>query len=77
MTSAFLFTPNLNSSLFVNAPTFVPYNFVSCERLVAVNTVVIVAVNVEIITKPTKIHTIPNNRAKNERGALSPYLRKW
>lgn len=75
MTSAFLFTPSRNSSLLASAPTLVPYNFTSFDKLLAVSTVVIVAVNVEIITRPTKIQAIPNTLAKKERGALSPYLR--
>ena len=74
LVSAFRFTPSLYSSLFSSTPTLVPYSFVSSERLLAVSIVVIVAVNVDIITKPTKIQTIPNSRAGKERGALSPYL---
>ena len=72
--SALRFTPSLNSSLLIKAPTFVPYNLVSLVNVVVVRTVVMVAVNVEMITRPTSIQKTPNNRAAKDRGALSPYL---
>lgn len=67
-------TPNRNSSLLFKAPTFVPYNLVSLVNVVVVKTVVMVAVNVEMMTRPTSIQKTPNRRAEKDLGALSPYL---
>jgi hypothetical protein len=57
-----------------HARTFAPYNWRSVLRVIAVSDVVITPVVMEMITRPTRTHTIAKTRAKYPLGDRSPYL---
>ena len=55
--------------------TFFPTRSTSLTASVRASAVVKVAVKTEHTVSPTMIHTIENNRAITDLGALSPYLK--
>ena len=72
-TFAFSLTPYRCSSVLFKAMMLFPYNLISLLSERAVNEVVTVAVNIDMMTNPTNTQKNAKTRAKNDLGARSPY----